>query len=124
MSQQVSDLELEFMKIIWDCGGTALYSDIAQGLADRNMQTTKNTIVSLLLRLIDKGFLKTNKIGRKNKYTAIVTEGQYQAAQTETFLNKVYEGNAKDLVSNLLQKDLLSPADIEELKRRWEGGGD
>lgn len=77
------------------------------------MSTTKNTIISLLLRLIDKEFLKTNKIGRQNKYTALVSEAEYQAAQTETFLEKIYEEDAKELISS---------DEYEYLKKHWKGG--
>ena len=43
------------------------------------------------------------------------------AFQTENFLHKVYEGNAKGLVSALIQKDLLTAADYEDLKKYWDG---
>lgn len=122
MPQQVSEFELELMKTIWDNGGTALYAEIAESLEKKDMATTKNTIISLLLRLINKGFLKTNKIGRRNRYTALVSEAEYQAAQTETFLEKVYEGDAKGLISTLIRKDLISAVEYEELKGHWKGG--
>lgn len=118
--QQISDYELELMKIIWANGGTALYADIVASLSTKGMNWTKNTIITLLSRLIDKGLLRTNKIGHRNKYTAIVSENEYQSSQTETFLYKVYEGNAKGLVSALIQKDLLSAADYEDLKTYWD----
>lgn len=123
MPQQVSDFELELMKAIWENGGTALYAEIVAVLEKKGLSTTKNTIISLLLRLIDKGFLKTNKIGRRNKYTALVSEEDYQAAQTETFLTKIYEGDAKELISTLIQKELISAAEYEDLKQFWEGSG-
>lgn len=47
---------------------------------------TKNTIITLLSRLVEKGALKTNKIGRKNKYTAILSAENYQSEQTEQFV--------------------------------------
>ena len=118
--QQISDYELELMKVNWTNGGAALYADIVAALSEKGMVWTKNTIITLLSRLIDKGLLKTNKIGHRNKYTAIVSEDEYQSSQTETFLHKVYEGNAKGLVSALIQKDLLSAADYEDLKKYWE----
>lgn len=120
--QQVSDFELELMKIIWDNGGTALYAEIVEGLEKKGLSTTKNTIISLLLRLIEKGFLKTNKIGRRNKYTALVSEAEYQAAQTEHFLEKIYEGDAKELIATLIQKEWISADEYEELKKHWQGG--
>ena len=121
MIQQVSDFELELMKTIWGNGGTALYAEIAEALEKTGTPATKNTIISLLSRLIEKGFLKTNKIGRRNRYTALVSEADYRAAQTETFLDKIYEGSAKDLISTLIQKEMISPDDYENLKKHWEG---
>ena len=118
--QQISDYELELMKVIWANGGAALYAEIVTALSEKGMDWTKNTIITLLSRLIDKGLLKTNKIGHRNKYTAIVSADEYQSSQTETFLHKVYEGNAKGLVSALIQKDLLSSADYEDLKKYWD----
>ena len=120
MIQQVSDFELELMKTIWGNGGTALYAEIAEALEKKGTPATKNTIISLLSRLIEKGFLKTNKIGRRNRYTALVSEADYRAAQTETFLDKIYEGSAKDLISTLIQKEMISPDDYENLKKHWE----
>ena len=121
MIQQVSDFELELMKTIWGNGGTALYAEIAEALEKKGTPATKNTIISLLSRLIEKGFLKTNKLGRRNRSTALVSEADYRAAQTETFLDKIYEGSAKDLISTLIQKEMISPDDYENLKKHWEG---
>lgn len=121
--QQASDYELELMKIIWSSGGTALYAQIAAALSEKGMDWTKNTIITLLSRLIEKGMLKTNKIGHRNRYTAVISEKEYQAAQTEAFLGKIYEGNAMGLVATLIQKEWLSADDYEELKNYWNGGG-
>lgn len=122
MIQQVSDSELELMKIIWANGGTALYAHIMEELAGTGHAWQKNTVITLLSRLVEKGLLKTNKIGRRNEYTAIVSEEDYQAAQTRTLLNKLYEGSAKGLVATLIQKEMISAEDYEELKRFWERG--
>lgn len=119
--QHISDYELELMKIIWAGGGSAVYGQIAKALEDKEAPWTKNTIITLLSRLAAKGFVETSKIGlRRNKYTALISEAEYQTAQTESFLHRVYEGNAKGLVSTLIQKDLLSSEDYEALKKHWK----
>lgn len=122
--QQVSDYELELLKIIWANGNTALYAEIAKTLELKGTPWTKNTIITLLSRLIDKGYLKVRKIGRRNEYIAIISEQDYQTSQTENLLAKIYEGSAKNLVCTLIQKDLLSPKDYEDIKKYWEGGED
>lgn len=122
MIQQVSDSELELMKIIWGEGGRALYATIMERLSASGNRWQKNTVITLLSRLVEKGLLKTAKLGHRNEYTALVSQADYQAAQTQTFLNKLYEGSAKGLVSTLIQAELLSAGDYEELRRFWEDG--
>lgn len=122
MVQQVSDAELELMRIIWAKGGRVLYAQIMDELAAAGSRWQKNTVITLLSRLVDKGLLKTNKIGRRNEYAALVTEADYQALQTEKLIKKFYEGNAKGLVSTLIQRDMLTAEDYEELRQFWEEG--
>lgn len=122
MAQQVSDSELELMKIIWANGGTALYAQIMEKLIEAGCVWQKNTVITLLSRLVEKGLLKIKKIGRRNEYTAIISEEDYQAFQTRTFVEKLYEGNARGLVSTLIQREMISEKDYEELKTFWEGG--
>ena len=121
MVQQVSDAELQLMKIIWGKGGTALYAQILEELTATGNTWQKNTIITLLSRLVEKGLIKTNKIGRRNEYTAIVSEADYQSMQTKKFLDKLYAGNARGLVATLIKSDMLTPEDYEELKNYWEG---
>ena len=119
--QQVSDYELELLKIIWSGrDNQALYAEIVTELEKKGLMWTKNTIITLLSRLVNKGFLKVKKIGRRNQYIAIVSEEQYRAAQTQSLIEKIYEGDAKELVCTLIQGALLSPEEYEELKMYWE----
>ncbi|MCI8661817.1 MAG: BlaI/MecI/CopY family transcriptional regulator [Hungatella sp.] len=120
MIQQVSDSELELMKIIWSEGGRALYAVIMERLEKTGNHWQKNTVITLLSRLVEKRLLKTSKIGRRNEYEVLVSQAEYQAAQTQVFLNKLYGGDAKGLVSTLIEKEILSPGDYEELRQFWE----
>ncbi len=123
MIQQLSDAELEIMKIVWgNPEEVTLFPYIMDGLASRGKPCQKNTLIVLLSRLINKGFLSAKKIGRRNEYTTLVSEKEYQTAQTKNFLDKIYEGSVKGLVSNLISGDLLTNDEYEELKRLLEKG--
>lgn len=122
MIQQISDSELELMRIVWARGGTALYAHIMEDLEQAGRTWQKNTVITLLSRLVEKGLLRTSKLGRRNQYMALATEADYQAAQAQTLLNKLYEGSAKGLVSTLIERELLSAADYEELRSFWRDG--
>ena len=119
MLQQISESELVLMKIIWKNGGTALYSFVMDELEKEKNEWKKNTVLTLLSRLIEKKYLKAKKIGRRNEYVALVTEQEYQAMQTHSFLDKIYEGNVKNLVSTLLQQDILSADELKEIEKFW-----
>lgn len=122
MIQQVSDAELDIMKIVWANEGPAFFAFLMDELAAKGKTWQKNTVITLLSRLMDKGFLKAKKTGRRNEYTAFVSEMEYQTAQTRNFLDKIYEGNATGLISNLIQSDFLAANEYEECKKLLEGG--
>ena len=120
MLQQISSSELVLMKIIWKKGGSALFSYIMEELEMTGSEWNKNTVLTLLSRLSSKKYLKTRKIGRRNEYIALVKEQEYQAEQTCNFVDKIYSGNVKGLVSTLLQHDIISADELKEIERFWE----
>lgn len=119
MSGQISESELVLMKIIWRNGEAALYSFIMEELEKDGNEWKNNTVLTLLSRLVEKRFLKVKKIGRKNEYVAVATEAEYQTMQTHSFLDKVYGGNVKNLVSTLLRQDILSADELKEIESFW-----
>lgn len=119
MQQQISDSELELMKIIWANGGTALYAYIMSELEKSGNEWKKNTVLTLLSRLIEKGFLTISKIGRRNEYAALVCEKDYLTTQTKNFLAKVYEGNVTELISTLVHQEIMSSTDFDTIKKFW-----
>ena len=123
MLQQLSDAELEIMKIVWgNPDEVTMFPYIMDGLAARGKPCQKNTLIVLWSRLMNKGVLNAKKIGRRNEYTTLISETEYQTAQTKSFLDKIYEGNVKGLVSNLISGDLLTDGEYAELKKILERG--
>ncbi len=55
MLQQISESELTLMQIIWQNEGHALYSQIMEQLAAQQNDWKKNTVLTLLSRLMAKG---------------------------------------------------------------------
>lgn len=119
MQTQISESELVLMKIIWNNGGAALFSFIIEELERDQNDWKKNTVLTLLSRLIGKKYLKVNKIGRRNEYIAAITEQEYQSAQTQNFVKRIYGGNIRNLVSTLLRQDVLTEDEWTEIERFW-----
>lgn len=119
--QQISDSEIEIMRIIWSNNGSAMFAQIMDILGRKNREWKANTVLTFLARLMDKGYLSSKKHGRMNEYIALVSAQDYIAEQTKIFIHKVYAGDAKHLVSSLIKQDYISSKDMDELKSFWEG---
>lgn len=121
MIQQISDAELDIMKIIWANGEPTLFAFLMEELEAAGKTWRKNTVITLLSRLMEKGFLKATKTGRRNEYTPLVSEAEYQKCRTRSFLDRIYGGNVKGLVANLIESDFLTDSEYEELRNMIEG---
>ena len=62
MVQQISDAEFEIMKVVWANGEKpTLFASLTADLAAKGKPWQKNTLITLLNRLVNKGFLKAKK---------------------------------------------------------------
>jgi len=110
------------MRILWDNGGVALYADIERHLKEQKFDWPRNMVLILLRRLIDKGFVKIKKIGRRNEYSVLVSREEYNAAEAMQLINRLYDGDINGLVNTLGR--LVPKTDREELRNSWERGND
>lgn len=113
---KISESEMQIMKIIWEMDEPISTSNILEKLPKENSWKT-TTVMTLLIRLVDKGILKVKKIGKLNHYFAKVTEDKYKAAQTNMFLEDMYNGSVKNFMATLYNNKNISKEDISELKK-------
>jgi len=118
---KISDSELVLMRIIWRNGGIALFAEIIDALEQRKAGWKSNTVLTLLSRLVDKGFLSISKIGRRNEYRTLISEAEYRTAKTKEFVDKIYKGNVKQFICTL--QGLMSAEEQEELKKLLKVNG-
>ena len=110
---QISEAEFEVMKIVWK------YAPISTNeITDRLVKTTTwspKTIQTLIKRLVTKGVLSYEKQSRVFVYTPLVGEAEYITQQSNTFLDRFYNGNITAMLSSYLDNDRLSESEIDEL---------
>jgi len=116
----ISDTELEIMRVIWNEGGQMFLAPLMEKLEGMGKQWKTNTVLTFLARLVEKGMLEIVKQGRLNEYKALCTENEYNESLTQSFLGKVFKGDAKSLVASLIKQDCLSADDIAELQEFWK----
>lgn len=119
---KLSDSELEIMQIIWDNNGSALFAEIAASLNKMKKSWKTNTVLSFLNRLAEKEMITVKKQGRLNEYVAVVTQDYYMSEITKIFISKMYGGNIKSLICNLIKQDSFSEEDYNEIIDFWKDG--
>lgn len=120
-ADKISDSEAEIMKVVWEYGEPVNYSHIRAVLTQQRgwESPTVNTLVN---RLVKKGILIQEK-REVYYYTPAIAEEEYTKAKTESFIQKVYGGNIKGLMSALLAYGDVTQEDLEELRTQWKKGG-
>ena len=116
--RRLPDAELEVMQALWRCEPPAARSDV-EGQLGRPLAPT--TLLTLLTRLGEKGFLRTDKEGRRSLYTPLITQADYLAAQSRAFVETVCGGSLPAFAAALCDSG-LSREELDELRTLLEEG--
>ena len=76
------------------------------------------TVLTLITRLNEKSFIKTEKRGRVNYYFPVVGEEQYKNNAAAEFVETVYKSSPMNLISALFEIGALKKEDIDEFRRQ------
>ena len=121
LAEKISNAELEVMKILWRKRSSVSFSDIRSELQEVK-GWEKSTINTLVRRLVEKGVISAENHGVK-RYMPNISEEEYKMAEEKNLINKLYNGDAKNLVAALCTRGELTEADIDELKNYFRMGG-
>ena len=78
---------------------------------------TRQTIHVMLKRLIAKGAVRVDETVRIHGYYPLITRKDVAPEETESFLNRVYDGSVGMLFTALTERKSLSDKDIAELRQ-------
>ncbi len=110
----ITDAELEIMKVLWERQGCSL-NEIIESLSGK-VSNNKNTIKTLLRRLMLKGSIESKKTNLKDTvYIAKVDKDKFLENQNENFLNKLYNGSTNKLLLNFAQNRKVSKEELQKL---------
>ena len=111
---QISEAEYEVMKIVWKYAPINT-NEITEKLLATSSWSAK-TIQTLIKRLVNKGVLTYEKNSRVFVYTPVVKESEYISQESNSFLNRYYDGDITAMLSAYIQNDKLSKTEIETLR--------
>lgn len=113
-SINITDAELEIMKIIWTKPGVTAKT-ISDELEDKT-KWSQSTIKTLLGRLCNKNVISFQKKGKEFLYHAIISYEKYSAEESKSFLEKMFNGSINLMMLNFVKSKGISHEEAEELK--------
>ncbi|MCL2388395.1 MAG: BlaI/MecI/CopY family transcriptional regulator [Defluviitaleaceae bacterium] len=110
--KKLPDAEFDIMKIVWAKKPPITTSEVMKHLTK---ECKIQTIVSLMQRLTERGFLSSEKKGKERLYFPLVRKDDYLKFESGNFLRQIHDNSFSGLVASLYDGGSLSDADIDEL---------
>lgn len=116
--RRLPDAELEVMQAIWACKPPVARTDIEEILY-KTHPMAMTTLLTLLTRLGEKEFITIEKNGRRSYYTPCISQEDYLAAQSKTFVDKLCGGSMSTFATALCNSG-LTKEELAELRDMLE----
>ena len=107
------DRELDLMEVLWE-RGSATTAEVRDALED---DLAYNTVLTILRRMEDKGYLRHEEEGRAHRYIPLVGREQVRRSTLTRMLDRVFGGSPELLLNHLVSERKLSATQIEGLKQ-------
>ncbi len=110
----LGETEMEVLHHVWHLG-TATVANVQQCiLRDRTVAYT--TVMTVMKKLSDKGYLRYEKDGATYVYSPARSPEDVQRSLVDDLVSKVFKGSALALVQTLVRREDLTDAERREIK--------
>ena len=106
--------EWAVMEVLWESSPRTA-SEVAKELI-QTKDWAENTVRTLLSRLVEKGALQIVE-GSPRLYAPAVKREAFVKAESESFLDRIFQGAAKPLLVHFASNARLTPDEVRELKQ-------
>ena len=115
--RNLSASETVIMKAIWDAKEDISIPDLIDVLREEyGKDYARTTVVTFLLKLSDKGFVRTYRKGKLSYAHIMKSEKDYKAKLLSEEADFWFQGQVPKMVSALVSKRELSKEDVAELR--------
>lgn len=117
--KKLPDGEFEIMKAVWQSEepitSTFLTEKLKVILPEKDWK--QQTVMTMLVRLQQKGFLRSEKTGKERLYYSCISEEEYLKVEAESFRDRFKVGSFSGLVKALNGGEKISEEDIKKLQK-------
>lgn len=115
-ANQPTELELEFLKILWD-HAPRLVREIREELAERGRDIAHTSVITTLNTMVEKNYLKRTKQGKAFLFTPQVTRDDVSQQMLGKVVDHVFGGSARAVLLSLFDCATIDDDELKELRR-------
>ena len=104
--------EMDVMEVLWE-RGDATAGEVLEMIPD---DLAYNTILTILRRLEQKGYVGRTEEGRAHRYHPLIEREQARGSAIQRLLDHVFGGSTELLLTHLVAKRQLTEAEIRRLQ--------
>ncbi len=123
--KRLPDAEFSVMRAVWESEIPVSTAELKNKL-DEEKIWNMSALQTVLSRLEEKGFLHSEKNGRNRFYTPLVTEEEYLADESRSFLERIGGKGLTSLVAAMYDNKNISDEELDDLRKfidsRRKGG--
>ena len=111
---RISDAESRIMDALWRRGPLVIEDIVAEVAGPQ--QWSDRTVKSLIGRMLKKKTIQSFRKDGRTWYRPLVERNDYMLAESQSFLDRIFDGRLAPLVSHFAEHRKLSPEDVAQLK--------
>jgi BlaI family penicillinase repressor len=112
---EITRAEWQIIKVIWTLHPCTA-PDVHEAL-ESSTQWHYSTVKTLMDRMVEKGFLKCEKLRNLNIYNAVITETKAQKKEVMKTLKRAFDGAMTPMMQFLLNNQNLSLEELQEIEK-------
>jgi len=112
--KKLPDAEFDIMKVVW-ANEPPITTNIIMEQLGREREWKAQTVISLMLRLVERGFLHTEKNSKERTYFPLISKEDYLKFETSNFMKQFHDNSFINFVNTLYDEEALTDKDIDEL---------
>ena len=117
-SPEMTEVEWVIMKTVWE------NEPCAAGTVQEILQHSKNwaysTVKGKMDRMVEKGFLKIEKIRNLQLFSSTISEAQAKTTEFKKMLKRAFDGALTPMMQFLLENEDFSKQDLKQLRELIE----
>lgn len=114
--KKLPDAEFEIMKVVW-ANEPPITTGIIMEQLGKEKEWKAQTILTLTVRLVERGFLRTEKNGKERTYFPLIGKEDYLKFETGDFMERFHDNSFASLVTTLYDGKKIKDSDLDELAK-------